>query len=320
MKFNEILIFSAVLFTTFSNYNAHAEQTLFNKKKRGDDYLFTYHWQDINQQKQSIEFLLPKKNLFSRFRSFKSYKRNMAAESIKLSLKKHFRDNPIADVQLIFSQQSGNIQTKISGKNNEKVNNAYQQVAKLEQQLTQQYLHENYYHLFTSYSGNQGIKPDHIRIANESVDDLKTIKPVILDIVTVKNIRKVVNFILGFVQTIPYETLQSRATSSGAGFSPPLRLLWENKGDCDSKATLTIALLRALMPRIKIALIFIDNHAVFGIDVPAENNEPTVTFEGTTYVLADPTGPALMNIGQLGVTTKNIILSGNYSIETFGAL
>lgn len=317
MKYNDISIISVFLVSLSISTVSVAEQLSFSKLKRGDDYLFKYRWRDINHEKQSFEFLLPKKSIFTRFRTFKNYKENMATEFVKLSLKKHFRDHPIENIQIGFTGQEGEIKIEVSGENNVEVNNAYQKMAKLEQEFTQQYLQENYYHLFTMVNGKQGIKPDHVRIANESVDDLKTVKPVILEKVTVKNIRKVTNFILGFVQNIPYETLQSRATSSGAGFNTPLRLLWENKGDCDSKVTLTVALLRALMPRIKIVLIFIDKHAIFGIDIPAESNETTVLFEGTTYLLADPTGPRLMNVGQLSDDTQNIVLSGLYSIEAF---
>ncbi|GHE81551.1 hypothetical protein [Thalassotalea profundi] len=317
MKFNDILFISTFSILTIISKYSVAEQLSFHKSKRDDNYLFEYSWRDINHQKQSIEFLLPKKSLFTRFRTFKTYKKAMASEFVKLSLKKHLRDQPIDKVQIEFSDQSAELQIKVSGESNIEVNNAYQKIEKLQQEYMQTYLTDNYYHLFTMNNGIQGIKPDHTRIANESVDDLKTVKPVILEKVTVKNIRKVTNYILGFIQTIPYETLQSRATSSGSGFNTPLRLLWENKGDCDSKVTLTVALLRALMPRIKIALIFIDNHAIFGIDIPAENNETTLLFGGTTYVLADPTGPRLMNVGQLSNETKNIVLSGLYSIEVF---
>ncbi|GAA5139351.1 hypothetical protein [Thalassotalea piscium] len=314
MKLNGIYYISALLLSMLFTVGSAAEQLSFSKLKRGDNYLFKYRWLDINQEKQSIEFLLPRKNLFSRFRTFKNYKPKMANEFVKLSLKKYWRDNPIDNIQATFSEQSGGLHVEITGDSNSEVNKAYQQIAKLEQQFTQEYLDKNFYHLFTM-NNKSGVKPNHVKIANESVDDLQSLKPVILEKVTVKNIRKVTNFILGFVQSIPYETLQSRATSSGAGFNTPLRLLWENKGDCDSKVTLTVAMLRALMPRIKIALIFIDNHAIFGIDVPAQGNETTVLFEGTTYLLADPTGPRLMNVGQLSSDTKNTILSGHYSIE-----
>ena len=190
-------------------------------------------------------------------------------------------------------------------------------LAKLEEKFFQEYLEQSFYHQFRLPTGETGIKPDHLRFARLSVNDLKVIKSMVLDEVEVKNIRKVTNYLLGFVQSIPYETLESRTTSLGAGYNPPLRLLWENKGDCDSKATLTIAMLRALMPRIKMALIFIDKHALIGIDVPPEGNDAHVTFDNVTYVLADPTGPRLMNLGDIDAEVNNIINSGLFSLEAF---
>jgi hypothetical protein len=120
------------------------------------------------------------------------------------------------------------------------------------------------------------------------------------------------------VQSIPYSTLESRITSAGAGFNPPLKLLWENQGDCDSKVTLTAALLRSLMPRINIALIFIDNHALMGVNIAAEigSEEMTIEHNGITYLLAEPTGPALLALGTISEDSQQAILQGQYTIET----
>jgi hypothetical protein len=122
------------------------------------------------------------------------------------------------------------------------------------------------------------------------------------------------------VQSIPYNKLQSRLTSSGAGFNPPLKLLWENQGDCDSKMTLTAALLRALMPRIKMMLIYIKEHAFIGINIPAKPGEMTIRHDNITYLLADPTGPALLPVGIVGAESELAIVQGQYSIQRFHEL
>ena len=169
---------------------------------------------------------------------------------------------------------------------------AYQQVKKLEQQETQKYFKENYFQYFVDHNNQAGVKVNHIDIANDSVTDFKFLKNIILEKVSIKNIRKVTNYVLAFVQNIPYSPLESRISSSGAGFNPPAKIIWENQGDCDSKMTLTATLLRALMPRIDMAMIFIDQHAFIGIAIPPKAGEITVKDKGITYVLAEPTGPA----------------------------
>jgi len=91
--------------------------------------------------------------------------------------------------------------------------------------------------------------------------------------------------------------------------------LWENQGDCDSKVTLFASLLRSLIPKVSVALVFINNHALIGISIPARANEQTITVNGVTYLLADPTGPALLPAGRLGETSELAILQEQYTAE-----
>ena len=134
---------------------------------------------------------------------------------------------------------------------------------------------------------------------------------------SIKNIRRVSNYVLGFIQSIPYSALESRLTSSGLGFNPPAKVLWENQGDCDSKMTLVASILRALMPRLKMALIYIDKHAFIGLAIESRANEVSISFKETNYLLADPTGPALFPIGQLPPESELAITQGQYTIEEY---
>ena len=149
------------------------------------------------------------------------------------------------------------------------------------------------------------------------IADLKIIKPLILEKVSIKNIRKVTNYVLSFIQNIPYSPLDSRISSSGAGFNTPLKLLWENQGDCDSKVTLTASLLRALMPRISMVLVFIDQHAFIGIAIPPNGDEIAIIENGVTYVLAEPTGPALLPLGELAPSSEQAIYNGHYITQHY---
>jgi len=307
--------------TLVSAFNLSAEQISFQKKliKQGEllTYQFNYQWQDHDQNQQSLAFQLPQQIIFDRYRNFRSFKNEIAQQSIKMALQRHFKKNPISGVQIQFEANNKSLRAKIQSKDKLKANNVYAKINELEQELTKEYLKKSFYHQFKTYDNIQAIKPDHARIANESVIDLKPIKPLILEKASIKNIRKVSNYILAFIQSIPYSTLESRITSSGAGFSPPLKLLWENQGDCDSKVTLTAALLRTLMPRINMALIFIDNHALIGIDIVAEADDLTITLDNVTYVLAEPTGPALLKLGKVAIDSEQAILAGHYSVEKF---
>lgn len=303
-----ILLFSAV---------SVAEQVHFSKTLIDSQFHFNYQWLDHNQQEQSISFSLPQQEIFDRYREFSIYQPKLAQEYVNKSLKKYFRKSPVQGVQIAFQEENGYFQAQLKSTNSALLQSTSEKIDQLEQEFTKEYLSKKYYHHFITPNLNTAIKPDHGRIAIESVSDLKSLKPIILEKSFIKNIRKVSNYVLSFVQNIPYSTLESRITSSGAGFSPPLKLLWENQGDCDSKMTLTAALLRVLMPRIKLALIYIENHAFIGIKVAPQDGDITVVDNGITYVLAEPTGPAVLALGKVSKESEQAIYSGHYTLEKF---
>jgi hypothetical protein len=296
---------------------AFADQSAFSKTELGDNYQFNYQWQDQQGTTQSIQFLLPKQAMFDRFRNFKTFKPEMAKFAINNALKKELRTDPIRGVIIDFGKSSTDDVIKIKGQDSRAVNNAYAKINKLKQEVSNKYLADNYYQQFVTHDQISAIKPDHARFANISSIDLKPIKPTILEKFSIKNIRKITNYVLSFVQSIPYSTLESRVTASGAGFSPPLKLLWENQGDCDSKVTLTAAILRTLMPRIKMILVFIDNHALIGIEIPVQADDQTITLDGISYVLAEPTGPGLFNLGKIAQASELAVGNGHYIAELF---
>lgn len=299
---------------------AEAKQLNFNKAVRGDDFIFDYLWLDHKKQKQSLSFSLPKEAIFERFRNFKTYKSEFAQQSVNHSVHQKLKKNRLRGVQVIFPKNKDDSTIQIKGPNREKVAEAYNTIADMQTDANDEYLTKNFYHKFVTYNQVSAIKPDHVRFANETVPDLKPIKPLLLGKVSIKNIREATNYILGFVQSIPYSTLESRVTSSGAGFIPPVKLLWENQGDCDSKVTLTASLLRTLMPRIKMILVFIDNHALIGIDIKAKKGEETIKIGRVEYVLAEPTGPAQYLLGSIAPDSKKAIDNGHYVIENYHSI
>tara|TARA_B110000881_G_scaffold91116_1_gene79991 strand:- start:1332 stop:2117 length:786 start_codon:yes stop_codon:yes gene_type:complete len=261
--------------------------------------------------------MLSKDALFNRFRHFKLYQPAFAEKKIHQAMKNDLNRNPIKGIQIIFPGNDLTQGIQIKAKNREQMLQAKNKISLLDKKYRQKYLEHEYQQYFTNYEGNVYIKPNHRRIAKHSASDLKVIKPLILKEVSIKNTRKVSNYVLGFVQSIPYSDLESKETSSGSGFNPPLKLLWENQGDCESKVTLAITMLRALMPRISMVLIFIDQHAFIGIAIPPKGDEMTLTENNITYVLAEPTGPGLFRLGQLPLESEQAILNGHYAVEVY---
>ncbi len=308
--------FCLILLAGFSNF-ALSKQVEFNKILVGNNYQFNYQWLDHKNNTQSISFTLTQDSLFEQFRHLKSYQSTYAQKTILRRIKKHIKKNPVPGVQISYRQNNDEFSVQVRGQDQQKINETYQQLQQLEIDIQDEYFVENYYQLFTNHDGLTGIKVNHVDIANTSVVDLKVLKPIILEKVSIQNIRQVTDYVLSFVQSIPYSTLESRMTSSGSGFNAPTKVLWENQGDCDSKMTLTASILRALMPRIDMALIFIDNHAFIGLAIESTPDEVTIEHKGVNYVLAEPTGPALLPIGKLPPESELAITQGRYSVEEF---
>jgi hypothetical protein len=311
------LPFTVVIFFILFLAKAQAQQLSFSKAKIEQGYSFQYQWLDHDKKEQALIFTLNQEGLFERFRSFKTYQSSYAQKNILRRIKKKMHKNPITGVQIFYRQQQDKFLIEAKGLDKDKVAEAYQALIKIQNEVTQKYLKQTYYQAFTNHEQISGIKVDHVNIANNSVADLKILKPLILDHVSIKNIRKVTNYVLAFVQSIPYSTLESRITSSGAGFNPPLQVLWENQGDCDSKMTLTVALLRALIPRIEMALIYIDDHAFIGINIPGGVGEVAIEHNKVTYLLAEPTGPALLPLGTLAPESELAINQGHYIAQDY---
>ena len=102
--------------------------------------------------------------------------------------------------------------------------------------------------------------------------------------------RDLFNYLLAFVQAIPYQQLQSEDGRRGSGFLLPQQVLSNNRGDCDSKVTLLASLWRYLQPEIPLVLLFVPDHALLGVALPAQGAEETLTVAGGRWLLAEPTG------------------------------
>jgi len=316
LKKHQLLLTIAALMLFFMA-KSQAQQLSFSKNQIEQGYRFHYQWLDFTNTEQTINFVLSHEGLFDHFRNFRTYQHSYAQKTILRRIKKHMQKTPIAGVQVFYKQQHDKFSIEVKGLDKNKVSKAYQEVLKIERKITTKYLRESYYQAFINHEQISGIKVDHVSVANDSIADLKPLKPIILDKVSIKNTRKATNYVLSFVQSIPYSTLESRLTSSGAGFNPPLRLLWENQGDCDSKMTLTASLLRALMPRIEMVLIYIEGHAFIGINIQAKAGEVTIEHENITYLLAEPTGPALLPLGKLAPESELAINQGHYTVQNY---
>ena len=116
--------------------------------------------------------------------------------------------------------------------------------------------------------------------------------------------RERVEFLLRFVQDIPYGIPPTRSNSKViSGILSPPQIFIEKWGDCDSKVLLISSIL-AHEPRYKILLVYLENHLLMAFEGRPHPNDSFIVFQGSKFILADPTGPAHLKLGNPGPDFK----------------
>ena len=98
------------------------------------------------------------------------------------------------------------------------------------------------------------------------------------------------------MQTIPYEARKRKG--GDPGYRRPLALLSRNRGDCDSKSVLFLALVHGRLPDLPLAVVYVPEHALVGIGLDGERGDRTFRDDGVRYIYAEPVGPALHPLGE----------------------
>lgn len=266
----------------------------------------------LDGQQQTLQFDISKEVLSGHFRNFRRFEPRLIEAQLWRDFKEHTSAYPA--VQLRQGPPGQRLQFTLQGKDNQLVTRLRQELQQLSVTRLQYYLEQEFYYQQKLPSGPQVIIPDHLRIMQQSLSDIAPVATAIKQQLPNASTRDYIAFISSWLQQIPYSSLEDR--SNGAGFSPPLKLLRENRGDCDSKAVVLAALIRLLSPDTKIVILYLPKHAMLGIEVPQEQlqqADETVTLQGTRYLLADATGPANLKPGEIAphyrIYTRNGFLA-----------
>lgn len=100
---------------------------------------------------------------------------------------------------------------------------------------------------------------------------------------------------LAFAQSFPY---QRARRNTDAGLQRPLALLARNKGDCDGKSTLFLSLVRAELPHVPLAFVYVPDHALVGVGLPAQAGDQAFEYGGAVFIYAEPVGPGAIPLGE----------------------
>lgn len=295
-----------------------AEQLDFKRQHRENHIHFTYQWRDRQQQVQHLSVAVIEDGFLQTPLNFRALSPARVQREVRPKLQQFARNQGWHAVEI--RSQGHNQQLRIiqhqgtPAERNEREQLLHERYQILQRQVIQQH----YYNFLTTHTGERGYKPDHVRIAHASQARLQPLADALEDkMAPGSSPREVLEYLLGFVQSIPYDELNDRFRSPGAGFNPPTRLLYENRGDCDSKVTLIAALFRLLYPDLDSRILYLPQHAVLALDIEPQPGDFSVPVADSHYLVADPTGPALMGAGEVSRPYQAFIQSGALSSEPF---
>lgn len=291
-----------------------AQQLAFNKSKQNKEMSFNYTWSDHQEQPIDIAFTLPLRELNKQ--KHKKFIPDLAQQYVYIELHKAARKIDPREARVQIQHRGQDIHIQVTSRSENLMDKWQRSMGQSQEKALDQYLEDNYYSHFRSYLGQKAVKPDHLRYISENQAALLPIAQAVYDkLPTNSETRAYVNLVLSWVQSIPYNELKNRLTSNGAGYLPPLSVVANNQGDCDSKAVLMASLVRSLLPEVKMTMVYLPNHALLGIVLPFRTNEKTLDIDGLDYLLMEPTGPAKIPLGDIANRSARDIAGNMYSYE-----
>ncbi len=295
----------------------YSQQDRFFKNRFESGIEFSYQWQGTDSAKE-LKFILSHDDIDNLPNSAPAYNPALAQNYIHRSLLEYAKDVDPREARILIKRSGSSLNMEVSGKKSDKVNEITVALGKKHDEAEADFLHKNYYVPFANELGQAAIKQDHRRYAIESSQNISSIVSAIKEqLNNPSNPRDFIDFTLSWLQAIPYDTLDDRISSNGSGFAAPRQLLLNNKGDCDSKSTFFLALLKSYNPKLSTKMIFLRNHALVGITLKANKTDERIMQNNLSYILAEPTGPAQSKLGEIAPSSKMAIRNRQFSTEDF---
>ncbi len=263
-----------------------AEQNKFEIDKGGGTWAFDVRWADADSERHRAQFELPAAEVKADLDEPLRFQTADANQYIVREVRRWARDRKGPDISV--SAQGGAVHISASGKSRDKIKEALAEAAEVRDQATQEYLAD---HGFTMIDG--AVVPDHLRHVQDYADDLAPLVQALGG--PGDDPAAFADLALGYVQSIPYE----KRSLQRDRYRRPLSLIGRNRGDCDSKSALFLALVHQAWPELPVAMVYIKGHAFVGLGLEPEDGQDTLKHEDRSWVLAEPVGPAMRHIGDV---------------------
>ena len=285
---------------------AIAGQTGFNRAEDGADTDFMVKWKDADSKSQSVRFTLPTRAVKSDLAIGLGFPKKASSAAQVAAEKRYAKTLPKGVKLKAKPDGNGGVRLSVSARSRGDAKDALRGAKEVQEKALDEFLDE---HEWTELKKDH-IIPDHARLARLYADDVAPVAEALR--AGTRSSRDYAARALSFVQSIPYE---KRKGGGGKGYRRPVSLLAANKGDCDGKSVLFLALMRAAYPEVDGAMVYIKNHAFVGLALEPEKGELTFRQDGVRYVMADPVGPALSALGDGGKKSKRRVVLGAIQVR-----
>lgn len=298
----------------FGVSNVDAKQLNFATQTREADVTFNYVFEDYQFRKQRLSFTLAQDALKNSSTYLKPNGNFMINSYITKDIKAYLED--LNDDRIHYSlQEKGNgFNLKLSGKNitQDEMNAVKDRIEKIKRSSTDKYFHD--YYVMPHPDDENLLMPDYYRLTKDNTKLLSPVSREIANSLAGSSQRDKINYTLNFLQSIPYDNLESIEPPKGLGYMPPGALFMLNKGDCESKTIAAASIYKTLSPNVKMVAVVITKHVLLGLNIPRQLDDEVLSINGTDYVLTEPTGSNILAAGQIFPDSKNQIKRKNYIV------
>ena len=287
----------------------HASQIQFQRAYDATDAILKYTWHDHNQQRQRVTLRLPQDALKRGNVEFQSFSNTAMMNNTAKALQSFAQEQNQGRKQLTVTPQQNQIQFNFRGFSSAEIDRLQNEMKQIKDATEAAFLRQTFYTSFNNY-----VMPDHRRIAKRYVPALRPLAEAMAPGMP-RGQRAQINHMLSFFQSIPYDELLNRRTSNGAGFQTPYGLLLNNRGDCDTKSVALAALLRNFFPRMRLLIVYVPGHAFVGIQQLPTQGDRSIKVNGKPFILADPTGPRPLELGEVDEESLSYLRQRQYSFQ-----
>lgn len=288
---------------------------LLQRAAKGQATEFSYQ----NAPEPKLVFQLDNK-LLDQYRGMKNYMPHMTDQAVRHALIRKAATLQQKGVRIQFSPPNLPLTYSVQADDATQAKQIMNTLNTLQRSAMTEHLARGYYYLLDDPVKGKGVIPDHLQFMQDALGQLQPVADAFIANYGRNNIRQIAARLTDWVQRIPYRNLDDRLVSNGSGYAPPVQLIFDHSGDCDSKAVLWATVMRLIFPKLMIKIIYLPNHAVIAAQVPAIETEMVIDLADASLLLIDPTGPAPLKLGQINKEFHIALQNKQFSQRTFPIL